>query len=219
VPCAGEPIAPTLTTLVYAGIGASGPQRPARYQQDPTDILTKQKLQELIRQVAPNDRLEPEVEEVPPQRLSFLFSSLLFFSVLARCPYSTPQRCGFTAAAGHRRGFCRERDHLCLLTGQTAEGTQSPPPFHSSRSRGLMRHVVCVVCRVSCAVCRVFTSPFPPAANQSDCLDAKDVALHLERNWNLQIPGNLSPARTRVSHSVLTPLVCRALQVTRPSWT
>lgn len=26
---------------------------------------------------------------------------------------------------------------------------------------------------------------------QSDCLDAKDVALHLERNWNLQIPGLL----------------------------
>jgi hypothetical protein len=70
--------------LVYAGIGASGPQRPARYQQDPTDILTKQKLQELIRQVAPNDRLEPEVEEVPPQRLSF--SS----DLLARCSDSTP---------------------------------------------------------------------------------------------------------------------------------
>jgi len=77
VPCVGGPFARILTTLVYAGIGASGPQRPARYQQDPTDILTKQKLQELIRQVAPNDRLEPEVEEVPPQRLSLFFSSLL----------------------------------------------------------------------------------------------------------------------------------------------
>lgn len=108
----GGAIAPVNPTGQWMNrIGASGPQRPARYQQDPTDILTKQKLQELIRQVAPNDRLEPEVEE--------------------------------------------------LLQDIAEDFVESVTTF-------------------ACSLAKL---------RKSDCLDAKDVALHLERNWNLQIPG------------------------------
>lgn len=93
------------------GFGAVMPQRPSRYQQEPTDILSKQKLQELMRQVAPNDRLGPEVQELMQDIAEDFVESVTTFS--------------------------------CLLA----------------------------------------------KLRKSDCLDAKDVALHLERNWNIHVPG------------------------------
>ena len=74
-------------------------------QQD-AQILTRPKLQELVKQVAPHERLDPEVEEVITLFFSLVSGSDQYFFFLTK------------DIVGNCRRFCGECNLICLRLGK-----------------------------------------------------------------------------------------------------
>ncbi|KAK2518506.1 Taf12 [Columba guinea] len=164
---------PPQSSMANSTVVAKMPGTPSgggRLSPESNQVLTKKKLQDLVREVDPNEQLDEDVEEVA-------FSHLCLFLRPSIKKHFKP-----VIVANAFEIQTSEDSFSCFL--------------HNFSCSVLTRQVVVLVLpQMLLQIADDFIESVVTAACQlarhrkSNTLEVKDVQLHLERQWNMWIPG------------------------------